>query len=86
MKNITHEHMKKFCKSRNCKLYSFEPVNDEKTVYHLVVSTGFGYPEFSVSKNKFEGIGENKCINLTTAWIKFQEEIKYSVNETILSL
>ena len=84
MKNITHEDIKKFCKARNCKLYSFEPINEEKTAYHLVVNTGFGYPEFSVSKNKFEGIGENKAINLTNAWIKFQEEI--SSNETILSL
>lgn len=61
-------------------------MNDEKTLYHLVVNTGFGYPEFQVSKNKFEGIGENKCINLTAAWIKFQEEIKSSTNEPILSL
>ena len=85
MNNKMHEHMKRFCKTRNCKLYSFEPINDEKTVYHLVVNTGFGYPEFHVSKNKFEGIGENKAINLSNAWVKFQEEVS-STNEPVLGL
>jgi len=85
MNSILHENMKKFCKVRNCKLYSFEPINNEKTKYHLILSTGFGYPEFYVTNNTFEGIGENKSINLTHQWIKFQEEIS-SKNETILGL
>ena len=87
MKNITHEHMKKFCNARNCKLYTFEPINDEKTEYHCVINTGFGkMPEFKVTKNQFVGIGENKCIDLSTQWLKFQNEIRSIENEPILGL
>ena len=88
MKNITHEQMKRFCNSCNCKLYSFEPIDSEKTEYHLVVNTGVigSMPEFSVTKNHFKGIGEHKQINLTNKWLKYLDELKSAFEETNFSL
>lgn len=88
MKNLTHEQMIKFCQLCNCKLYTFEPANAEKTEYHLVVNTGVvgPMPEFSVTKNHFKGLGENKSINLTSKWLKYLDELKSAMNETILSI
>ena len=88
MKNITHEQMKLFCKSCNCKIYIFEPIDIDESEYRLVVNTGVSgkMPEFSVTKNHFKGIGEHKQINLTEKWLKFQQEIKTAFEESNLSL
>lgn len=63
-------------------------MNSEKSEYHLVVDTGvYGpMPEFSVTKKHFKGIGENKQINLTEKWLKYLDELKSAMNETIFSL
>lgn len=88
MSNVTTEHMRKFCESCNCKLYSFEPKKGSLQEYIVLVDAGvFGtLPKFSVTSTSFKGIGDYHNFNLSEKWVKFLDEIKTNKTEECFGL